>query len=86
MRRTEHSAARAGGPAPAENPAGLNRRGFLTAAGALLAAGHASQAGARAPGPGPGQRDWSLHAGCALVARETGAGAKLERDVHLLIR
>ncbi|MEE4108184.1 MAG: amidohydrolase family protein [Halieaceae bacterium] len=86
MRGSEHGFARAGGPARTENPAGLNRRGFLTAAGALLAAGHASQASARAPGPGPAQRDWSLHAGCALVARETGAGAKLERDVHLLIR
>jgi len=66
--------------------AGLGRRGFLAASGALLAATRAVPAGARAPGPMPDQRDWTVHAGCALLADPDSAATALARDVHLLIR
>ena len=86
MTRAEQHDGTTGAPATTVNPADLNRRAFLAASGALLTAGHASQAGARPPLAAPDERDWTLHAGCALVTDASGAVAKLERNVHLLIR
>lgn len=86
MTRAEQHDGPAGALATTGSPADLGRRSFLAASGALLAAGHVSQARARSPAAAPDERDWTLHAGWALVADASGAAAKLERDVHLLIR